>query len=108
MNKYIVLFNRINHIIKYIIIMISKSTILLTLSVVAILAAIYTMGSPYTSSAQLQSEDVPNTLQFTFKSISSILRTTLSRVYAFNDTIYAGDNVGSVAIWTYDAKKKKL
>jgi hypothetical protein len=36
------------------------------------------------------------------------LRTTFSRIYAVNDTIYVGDNVGSVAIWNYDAKKKVL
>lgn len=51
---------------------------------------------------------IPNTLQFTFKSISSILRTTLYGVFTANDTVYVGDNVGSVAIWTFDAKKKKL
>jgi hypothetical protein len=36
------------------------------------------------------------------------LRTTFSRIYVVNDTIYVGDNVGSVAIWNYDAKKKVL
>lgn len=36
------------------------------------------------------------------------MRTTFSRIYAVNDTIYVGDNVGSVAIWNYDAKKKVL
>jgi hypothetical protein len=36
------------------------------------------------------------------------LRTTFSRIYAVNDTLYVGDNVGSVAIWNYDAKKKVL
>jgi hypothetical protein len=29
-------------------------------------------------------------------------------VYTVNDTIYAGDNVGSLAIWSFDTKKKKL
>lgn len=29
-------------------------------------------------------------------------------MYTVNDTIYAGDNVGSLAIWSFDAKKKKL
>ena len=36
------------------------------------------------------------------------MRTTFSRIYAVNDTLYVGDNVGSVAIWNYDAKKKVL
>jgi len=36
------------------------------------------------------------------------LRTTFSRIYTVNDTLYVGDNVGSVAIWNYDAKKKVL
>lgn len=29
-------------------------------------------------------------------------------MYTVNDTIYAGDNVGSLAIWSFDTKKKKL
>lgn len=88
--------------------MISKSTIILALSTLALVATLYSLNQPSAHSLQLQSEDAPNTLQFTFKSISSILRTSLSRVYSVNDTIYAGDNVGSIAIWSYDAKKKKL
>jgi hypothetical protein len=56
----------------------------------------------------LQSEEDPNSFDVSIKGVSSILRANLSSVAILNDTIYAGENVGSIAIWTYDAKKKKL
>lgn len=86
-----------------------KSTVIL--STVAVLLLLFSLSHlpQYPPNLNLQTEPSPLTsLQVTFKSISSILRTTLSRVYTTNDTIYAGDNVGSLGVWTYDAKKKKL
>lgn len=87
--------------------MISRSTLAISLLALAALLCAISQFGPISSNLQTEKTG-PNTLTFTYKSISSILRTTLSRVYTVNDTIFVGDNVGSVGIWAYDAKKKKL
>ena len=36
------------------------------------------------------------------------MRTNLSAISVMNDSIYVGDNVGSVSIWTFNEKKGTL
>ena len=43
-----------------------------------------------------------------YESISSILRTDFTAISYVNDTVFAGDSVGSVTIFAYDEKKKTL
>lgn len=90
--------------------MTTKSTLILTtISISVIVGLLYlTSNDAVSKESNLQFEKSPNGLTVTFKAISSILRTSLHRVFTLNDTIYAGESVGSIGIWSFDAKKKKL
>ena len=93
--------------------MLSKSTAIIALTILITFASLLAISTIPSSSDNSQpnlqtNPSILNSIQVTLKSVSSVLRTTLSRVYTVNDTVYAGDYTGAVGLWFYDAKKKKL
>lgn len=95
--------------INNIISMISKPTTIIVILLALIIAALVVLPQIQPQSKEnLQSEFQPNALEANLKGISSILRTNFTRIFILNDTVYAGENVGSLTVWNFDSKKKKL